>query len=1164
VEADAETADCVLLLLSGDPSDRLRRIFFDSYRRGIPVGALCLGEPAAGDSMYSRLKERGAWWVLSTPSQARELIDGPVRRWILEVRRDTPRFQTGKDLLAGYGDVGGDLLDAQSLERATEVLNRRGFVCLGGALGAGKTTMARYLLSESAAEGLVPVEIISGDLIVADVERLLTGPEECAVFWDLDTLRRFTGLWSGHLWSVALSLIIRATEARRRVVLTSSDGRMGEIFSGYGDAYIRLPEPSGRRDWRLEQGRETVRRLGELSQIEIAEHLLLDAFDPEVPESLFRSTLMQLWERLFIIQEGRFPSQDELDERYSKTAAAGGRLPFRAYRLSGEPHLTCGDTMMLSAVDSVLEGLMRSRAPVIHAMSDVLLSSVESRVRKAGYALAHFYPLFAPEDRAALLHSIVREDDSDILWDVLAMLLRDPSTADEGVLSACDYIARTGDTGAKRALAEACARPWVRQDGRSREMVSMLASDSRPPVRASLMRGIGLWGDQPASCSAWEKLLSDTALEVRAELTSFLGTRFPALDRREMQILNDVLESNDGRLLRSLAWGLLNRNPEEFSREFTDLLWLILERMPPGGKGLVARQIGGRLRYFDADVREALLSNLEREEDRTAIVLCLLMNYSWLTPSEAGRLWALALESVSSHFDFATLVLSYFNAFEPGKRKTLVRTVLASEEYAGREALSILMGRSRWDLAEVSLEVCSEIAGSGSVEERARLPWFLLWNSAALGEGGLEALRRLASDPSPVVRSSIPRAILKQGTAADISEEFVTALAGDPERAVRAFTGEVLGRLCPDMGHGCMPLLESLFGDPDPSVRIRTLAGILDSTRIRKQAKLEFAARAARDASPIVRRDLVGGLSLHQDLLSEAAAEEVLSTVLSDPDEKVRIAAVRLVTANPSLLASDTLQRRLPDLLLNRFSSGATIYEELNTAREIQKEFLPDSPPRLESYDIEFFYSPAREVGGDYYDFFQLPEDNLGIAVGDVSGKGIPAALTMASLKGNLGAQVRNVYSISEIAARVNEALTAGDEGVSLVGLFYGVLNTRSGLLSYVNAGHNPPLLVTREGQTKLLTEGGLLLGALATARYEQGVVLLETADVLVLYTDGITEAMSPDGEEFGLRSLAELCVASRDLSSRQMVARILDAVNRHSAGAPRADDQTLVVVRHR
>ncbi len=1155
--------DAVLFLFEGDPSDRLRRLFFSCFRQGMPLAALCHGEPASGESIYSRLRSSGTWWVFRDAAEARGTVSSRIAPWIGSIRRDIPQFPSGSDLLASYGEVDPSSIDAGSLEKARSVLARRGFVCLGGQLGAGKTTLARHLLVLSASEGLTPVELISVDLDVTAVERLLTGPEDCAVFWDLDTLRRFTDLWPSHLWNVALSLMIRATESGRRLILASSSPRIEEIFDSYGDASIRLPEPSGRRDWRLEQGRKALRDLLALDRMKAAEQLLLAAFDPEVSEGTFRPALMRMWERISILESSRFPSRQELERRYSDTGAAGGRTPFRRFSLAGETHLTAGDTTMLVAVDQALEELIRRRDPVIRILGDVLLGSRNARSRKAGLALANFYPGLAADEKSALLHSIAREEDSDNLWDVLAVLLKDPDTADEGVVSICANLAGSRDPEVRKALAEACAKPWARRDAKLSGVISSLLSDERADVRGSLMHGIGLWGveEDPSGCYA--RLLEDGSADVKVQITTYIGRRFPDISAREMEFVNALLQGEDSRLLQSLAWGLLNRSPDEFTTEFTDLLWLLLGRLPPGGKGLVARQIGGRLRYFDGEIREALVSNLESESDRSAVLLCLLMNHSWLTKGEQERLWTLAAGSVASGLEFATLVLSYSRAFDPDQRRSLVRTVLSSEEYEGREALGQLLARNRIDLAETSVSVCREMLAHSGIEERARLPWFVLWNSQSLGDGGIELLDQLASDQSPVVRSSLARAILKQGCRGPVPEKLLEKLAGDPERSVRAFVGEALGRLSgsPPAEAGPARVLAS---DEDPSVRARTLAGVLDSTTLRDEERLPFLAAAAADPSRSVRRELVAGLAAHQGMLALEGAEKLLSSLLSDSDDEVRIESLKLVTSSPSLLASDTLRRKLPDLLLDRYSTGATISEELNTAREIQMEFLPDRPPRLESYDIEFYYSPAREVGGDYYDFFQFPEENLGIAVGDVSGKGIPAALTMASLKGYLGANVRNLYSISEVMKRVNESLSSVEDSSNLVGLFYGVLDSRTGLITYVNAGHNPPVLIKREGQSKLLSEGGLLLGAFPDAEYDYGIVSMETADVLVLYTDGITEALDTGGREFGLRALVELCTSLRDLSSRQIVSRVIDAVNRHSRGAPRSDDQTLVVIRHR
>ena len=225
---------------------------------------------------------------------------------------------------------------------------------------------------------------------------------------------------------------------------------------------------------------------------------------------------------------------------------------------------------------------------------------------------------------------------------------------------------------------------------------------------------------------------------------------------------------------------------------------------------------------------------------------------------------------------------------------------------------------------------------------------------------------------------------------------------------------------------------------------------------------------------------------------------------------------------------------------------------------------LPAEAPKYENYTIAVHYSPAKEVGGDYYDFFSLPDGNLGMAVADVSGKGIPAALTMAGMKGILGASVRSLFDISQIMKRVNSELTVEGTVTGLVGLFYSVLDTRNGTLTYCNAGHNPPLLVSRTGDVRSLEEGGLLMGVMKHADYEHGTVQMHPGDVLVMYTDGITETMDENDVEFDVAGLTEAVLEYRDLNAEQIVSRILKAMNAHGQGLTQADDRTLVVVKHR
>lgn len=1159
----ADEADAVLLVLSGDPSDTMRRVFHQSFRRAVPIAAMSIGEPASGDGLLLRLKSWGTWWTFRTTAEARQLAAGPVASWLGGVARGGSPHPSGEDLLAGYGSIDRTLIDAGALERASEVFRRRGFVCLSGSQGSGKTTLARHLLSMSADEGLNPVEVISGDLDTRAVDAILTGPEDCAVFIDLDNLRRFCDIWSAFIWDIALSLMIRVTERRRRLVLASSSPRLDVIFSSYGEAHVTLPDPAGRRDWRLSQGRTAYDSLVSTDPLKAAEHVLMSMFEPAVPEELFRDSLTALWERLHVIHRKRFPSAGELEALYAESDAAAGRPPFRRVRIEGEVHLAAGDATIMSSIDEAVAVMCRRGDPVIHSLGEVLLSSPEPRARRAGFGLAFSYGLLSDDEKATLLHSCAVETDPGTVVDTLSVLLRSPELADEGVYSLCEFLAASGDPLKRQNVAQVCAMPWTRADARLSRVVGALADDPDPDVRAALMRGISLWGTADDPGGVYSRLVRDAAESVRGQVVGFIGTRFPRITHEETGTLNEVLEGGNPRLHARLAWGLLNRAPEQFNREFTDLLWVLLGKLGPGGRGMVARQIGGRLRYFDMEVRRALLSDLE-EQDQGSIIQCLLMNYSWLTTDEADKLWRLATDRITGSIAFASLILRYFRVFEPARRVDLVDSVLRSEEYQGREALSQLIARYRWDLAEVALESCARIIASGTDEERSRQCWFLLWNMDVYGEEGRFLLERLLGDGSALVRTALARAVLRQGTDGPVAEWLLRELSADAERSIRAVAGEALGRLSGTLAPGSVAALERLLADSDASVRARTLRGVIDSVHAPVEERIRRLADAARDSSANVRREIVAGLSDNPACLAHPGCAPLVAGLLEDPDEKTRLDAAKLVTSSPALISSEAVRRRLPDLLMNRGSGGASIIEELSTAREIQKELLPDRPPRLENYEIEFFYSPAREIGGDYFDFFGLPEDNLGLAVGDVTGKGIPAALTMAGLKGNLNAQVQNIYSIDEIMRRVNEAVCAGAEGSSLAGLFYGVLDIRGGLFTYVNAGHNPPVFVKRGGETKLLTEGGLLLGAVPGAAYEHGFIRFDPADVLVMYTDGITESMDDNGTEFGLTGLVSTVLSSRDLPGRQIISRILEAVARHSGGQPRVDDQTLVVVKRR
>ena len=198
------------------------------------------------------------------------------------------------------------------------------------------------------------------------------------------------------------------------------------------------------------------------------------------------------------------------------------------------------------------------------------------------------------------------------------------------------------------------------------------------------------------------------------------------------------------------------------------------------------------------------------------------------------------------------------------------------------------------------------------------------------------------------------------------------------------------------------------------------------------------------------------------------------------------------------------------------------IEQELRVARRIQQSLLPEDIPELEGWRIAAYYGPAREVGGDFYDFLELEDGRLGLVVGDATGHGMPAALVMATTRGMLRAVVQSSESPGEVLARVNEALVADIPPSTFVTCFYGVLDPKDGHLSYANAGHNLPCR-RHDGQAEELRARGMPLGLIPGMRYEEKETILASGDSTLFYSDGLVEAHDPQGEMFGFPRLRAL-----------------------------------------
>lgn len=301
--------------------------------------------------------------------------------------------------------------------------------------------------------------------------------------------------------------------------------------------------------------------------------------------------------------------------------------------------------------------------------------------------------------------------------------------------------------------------------------------------------------------------------------------------------------------------------------------------------------------------------------------------------------------------------------------------------------------------------------------------------------------------------------------------------------------------------------------------------------------------------------------------------DDALPVVLMTAWSSVELAVKAIRTGGYDFVEKPWDNRKLLDILRRhieesrtkrvsgRKSRAGSQDSDRDEARLTQRRLLPMEIPDQNGIEIRAAWRPAEEVGGDYFDVIRLSEDVLAICIADVSGKGLPAALVMSNLQAAVRAYARLGRSPAEVCAELNRIVCENTDTGRYVTLFYGLLDTARHSLAYANAGHVPPILVRRAGIQQTLCTGGTVLGLFPDAYYDEASLQLEPRDHLVLLTDGITEAVNANGEQFCDNGrMAELLAQNRELTSANLRDTLLGAVSCF-AGENLQDDATLMVV---
>jgi len=237
------------------------------------------------------------------------------------------------------------------------------------------------------------------------------------------------------------------------------------------------------------------------------------------------------------------------------------------------------------------------------------------------------------------------------------------------------------------------------------------------------------------------------------------------------------------------------------------------------------------------------------------------------------------------------------------------------------------------------------------------------------------------------------------------------------------------------------------------------------------------------------------------------------------------------------------------------------LQKELQLARDIQMRLLPKEPPQIEGYEVAGQSEPALRVGGDYFDFLEFEDGRWGFCLADVSGKGITASLLMSNVQATIRGQARLAPDVGQCVERSNQMLYESTDSNKFVTMFYAVLDPKTNILDYSNAGHNPPILISADREPMLLEAGGPVLSVMPKFPYAHAEVEMRPGDTLLVYTDGYSEAMNGRFEEFGEDSMRELAATYKDLAPQKLLDTVTEKVNKFCEGTPQFDDMTIMAL---
>lgn len=344
-----------------------------------------------------------------------------------------------------------------------------------------------------------------------------------------------------------------------------------------------------------------------------------------------------------------------------------------------------------------------------------------------------------------------------------------------------------------------------------------------------------------------------------------------------------------------------------------------------------------------------------------------------------------------------------------------------------------------------------------------------------------------------------------------------------------------------------IPLAEGIIGEAAATGKAILVSDAQNDPRVPKTA-LDYLAIRSIMVAPLKVRDMVSGVL--------AVVNKKNALAFTDDDLELLQSLANQAASTVELVKLHT-----------EFAEKQRIEQELRVAHDFQKMLLPVACPTLEGFEVAAFSAPALEVGGDYYDFFFVDDEKryLGIAIADVSGKGIPGALIMSMVRCTLRAEARKNLSPKDVLMRANQGVYEDTKENVFITMTYGILDTQERKIRFARAGHEPLVTVKSDSSVRLYSPDGIALGMVSNdmfALVEEQVLQLEKGDVAVLYTDGVIEAMDEHANEYGQRRFFDFVAQNREVAPQEMIEKTLADIGTFTHGYPQHDDITMVAIK--